>query len=134
LPQPTVRTTQAARAAIPTQRRSTTSLSRHLAEQDWTTLVATWRLLSRLTVERTKHGFGEDADAFARDSAAVEDDLERTYGARWNRLLPRLQAELGAWWAESHGSDPRTCTGCRVQNRPPDERITVPPPGRPWFP
>ena len=125
--------TSTAPAAIPTQRRSTTSLSRQLAERDWTTLVATWRLLSRLTIERTKHGFGEDADAFAVDCATVEEDLERSYGARWKRLRPRLQAELGAWWAEPHGDDPRTCVSCRVQNRPPEERITVPPPGQRWF-
>jgi hypothetical protein len=48
LPQPTARPTH---AAIPTQRRSTTSLSRQQSEQGWTTLVATWRLLSRLQVE-----------------------------------------------------------------------------------
>ncbi len=130
MPQPTARPT---RTAIPTQRRSTTSLSRQLAEQDWTTLVATWRLLSRLVVERHRHGYGDDADAFARDSVLVEEDLERTYGARWARLRPRLLTEVASWWTEPHGSDPRTCVSCRVQNRPPEERITVPPPGQRWF-
>jgi hypothetical protein len=131
MPQPTARST---RATIPTQRRSATSPARQRAEQDWTTLVATWRLLSRLTVERTKHGYGDDADAFARDSAAAEEDLERSFGARWARLRPRLLTELAEWWGEPHSSDVRTCPGCRVQNRPPEERITVPPPGRRWFP
>src|SRR4051812_3390949 len=118
LSQPTARSS---RAATATQRRVTTSLARQRVEQDWTTLVATWRLLSRLVVERHRHRLGDDADAFARDSAAVEDRLERTFGGRWARLRPRLQAELRAWWTEPHGSEPRTCASCRVQNRPPED-------------
>ena len=133
MPQPTFRPTQTARAAIPTQRRGAAFPARQRAEQDWTTLVATWRLLSRLTVERRKHGYGEDADAFSHESAAVEEDLERSFGARWNRLRPRLLLELSAWWREPHAAELRACRACRVQNRPPEERIRVPPPGQRWF-
>jgi hypothetical protein len=129
LPQPTVRPT---RAAIPTQRRATTSLSR-LAERDWTTLVATWRLLSRLQVERAKHHRLDDAEAFARDADLAEEDLEHHFPARWARVKRRLAGEVASWWTEIHGADPHTCASCRVQNRPPEERITVPPPGRRWF-
>jgi hypothetical protein len=130
MPQPTARST---RATIPTQRRSATSTARQRAEQDWTTLVATWRLLSRLQVERARHHFLDDAEAFARDADRAEDDLEHHFAARWARVKRRLAGEVASWWGQPHGSDPRTCTACRVQNRPPEERITVPPPGRRWF-
>ena len=130
LPQPTARPT---RAAIPAQRRSTTSLAQQLAEQDWTTLVATWRLLSRLQVERARHHLLDDAEAFARDADRAEEDLEHHFQARWATVKRRLAGEVASWWKEGHGSDPRTCPACRVQNRPPEERITVPPPSQRWF-
>ena len=43
-------------------------------------------------------GSPEDADTFARDRAAAEEDPERTFGARWARLWPQLLAELASWW------------------------------------
>jgi hypothetical protein len=130
LPQPTARPT---RAAIPAQRCSTTSPARQLAEQDWTTLVATWRLLSRLQVERARHHLLDDAEAFARDADLAEEDLEHHFAARWARVKRRLASETATWWNEHHGPDPRTCPACRVQNLPPEERITVPPPTQRWF-
>jgi hypothetical protein len=133
LPQPTDRPVLTARAAIPAQRRSSSSLSRQLAEQDWITLVATVRLLQRLQVERAKHHLLDDAEAFAREADRAEEDLAHHFPARWARLKRRLTGEFASWQAQDHGPDPVTCPACRIQNRSPDQRISVPPPNQSWF-
>ena len=74
MPEPIIRTASSAARAVPRQRRqSRPALVRQLREQDWRTLVGTYRLLSRLVVERTKHHLIDDADSFARDAVLVEE-------------------------------------------------------------
>ena len=126
--QPTTPTTRTTAAAIPTQRSSAT---RRPPDQDWITLVATVRLLNRLHVERAKHHFLDDAEAFAHDADRAEEDLEHHWPARWRALKRRVAGEVARWWTEMHGADPLHCAACRIQNRPPEQPITVPPPDEP---
>ena len=72
MPEPIIRTTSSAARAVPRQRGlPRPPLVRQLREQDWRTLVGTYRLLSRLVVERTKHYLIDDADGFARDAVRL---------------------------------------------------------------
>src|SRR3954452_25595065 len=72
MPQPITRTASSAARAIPRQRgRSRPALLRQLREQDWRTLVVTYRLLSLLQVERCKHHLVDEADDYARQARAV---------------------------------------------------------------
>ncbi|WP_346622909.1 hypothetical protein [Blastococcus montanus] len=130
--QPTTPATRTA-AAIPTQRSCLPPRPSRPPEQDWITLVATVRLLNRLQVERARHHFLDDAEAFARDADCAEEDLEHHWPARWATLKRRIAGEVARWWTEEHGSDPLGCTACRIQNRSAEQPITVPPPGQPWL-
>ena len=103
---------------------------RELREQDWKTLLATHRLLSRLVVERTKHRLPDDADTLARQAVLVEEELEHCYPTRWPRLHAQLRLEEAAWWAEEHDDDLISCRSCRLQHGIASERIDVPSPGR----
>ena len=103
---------------------------RQRREQDWKTLVATHRLLSRLVVERTKHRLPDDADTLARQAVLVEEELEHCYPTRWPRLHAQLRLEEAAWWAEEHDYDLISCRSCRLQHGIASERIDVPSPGR----
>jgi hypothetical protein len=86
MPEPIIRTASSAARAVPRQRgRSRPPLVRQLREQDWRTLVGTYRLLSRMVVERTKHHLIDDADSFTRDAALVEEELEHLFPFRWPR-------------------------------------------------
>src|SRR4051812_47053412 len=97
MPQPITRTASSAARAIPRQRgRSRPALLRQLREQDWRTLVATYRLLSLLQVERCKHHLVDEADDYARQARAVEEELEHLFPVRWVRRRPELSSR---WWA-----------------------------------
>jgi|1186.fasta_scaffold607252_2 hypothetical protein len=73
--QPTAPATRTTAAAIPTQRTSVPPGPSRPPEQDGITLVATLWLLNRLQVERAKHHYLDDAEAFARDADRAEEDL-----------------------------------------------------------
>jgi hypothetical protein len=103
-----------------------------LREQDWKTMVATHRLLSRLVVERTKHRLPDDAETMARQVVLLEEELEHCYPTRWPRLHAELRLEEVAWWAEEHDADLLSCRSCQLQNGIGSERIDVPPPRRVW--
>jgi hypothetical protein len=128
MPQPITRTASSATRAIPRQRgRSRQPLVRQLREQDWRTLVGTYRLLSRLVVERTKHHLIDDADSFARDAVLVENELERDFPVRWARRQSELLLEQSTWWAEPHEDDPLNCRACQLQLGRSSDRATPPP-------
>jgi hypothetical protein len=114
-------------AAAPRPRRtSRTPSARQLREQDWRTLIGTYRLLSRLTVERSRHHRIDEADTLARQAAAVEEELEHAYPFRWPRCRPALLLEQAAWWREPHNDDPLHCRTCQMQAGMPGERIDLP--------
>jgi hypothetical protein len=117
------------RGAVPLQRGTAPRLSsRQLREQDWATLVSTYRLLSRLVIERTKHVLPDDADTLAEQAVLVEEELEHSYPVRWPRLHPRLLLEEATWWAEDHDEDILDCRACWYQGGMATERIYVPRP------
>jgi hypothetical protein len=126
--------TQSSRPALsPVPRQRTTPQfpsPRQLAEQDWKALVATYRLLSRLVIERTKHHLPDDADTLARQASVVEEELERCYPTRWPRLHTELLQEEAAAWAEEHDDDLLSCRSCRLQNGIVAQRIDLPRPRR----
>lgn len=131
MPEPIIRT--ASSAAVPRQRgRSRPPLVRQLREQDWRTLVGTYRLLSRLVVERTKHHLIDDADSFTRDAALVEEELEHLFPFRWPRRRSELLLEQSAWWAQPHEDDPLGCRACQLQFGRSSDRMTPPPRRRVW--
>jgi hypothetical protein len=131
--QPTAPATRTTAAAVPTQRSSGPPRPSRPPEQDWTTLVATVRLLNRLQVERAKHHLLDDAEAFARDADRAEEDLEHHWPTRWAALKRRVADEVARWWTEKHAPNPLACTACRIQNRPTEQPIAVPPPDEPWL-
>src|SRR3954471_8892530 len=97
MPQPITRTASSAARAIPRQRgRSRPALLRQLREQDWRTLVGTYRLFSRLHVARSKHHRVVEADDYARQARAIEEELEHLFPVRWVRRRPELSSR---WWA-----------------------------------
>jgi hypothetical protein len=113
---------------VPRQRSTSQFPSpRQLAEQDWKVLVATYRLLSRLVIERRKHHLPDDADTLARQVVLVEEELEHCYPGRWSRLHPRLLLEEAGWWAEDHDDDLLSCRSCHLQNGMVPDRIDLPP-------
>ncbi|MQA35292.1 hypothetical protein [Modestobacter roseus] len=120
----TIRTDRQAPSAVPQPRRPTWQPSpRQRREQDWKTLVGTYRLLSRLVVERTKHRFADSADTLARQAVLVEEELEHCYPTRWPRLHPQLLLEEAEWWAEEHDDEVISCTACRLQNGVAGDRL-----------
>ena len=131
MPQPITGAQSDARPAVPGPRSaSRTASARQLREQDWRTLIGTWRLLSRLTVERSKHHLADQADTLARQTALVEEELEHVYPFRWPQHRPELLRQLASWWAETHDEDLLGCRSCRLQNCVADERIDLPVPRR----
>ena len=125
-----IQTERPAPNAAPRPRRATWQPSlRQQREQDWRTLVGTYRLLSRLVVERTKHHRPDDADTLARQAVLVEEELER-YPTRWPRLRPQLLREQSGWWNQKHDDDAMSCRACRLQNGIVAERIDIPSPRR----
>src|SRR3954464_266544 len=132
MPQPITRTASSAARAIPRQRgRSRPALLRQLREQDWRTLVATYRLLSLLQVERCKHHLVDEADDYARQARAVEEELEHLFPVRWVRRRPQLLREQGRWWAELHDQDPLSCGICQLGDAA--GRTSSPPPSHSGF-
>jgi hypothetical protein len=130
VPQP-IRNSRSAPAPVPRQRSAPRFPSpRQLAEQDWKALVATYRLLSRLVIERSKHFLPDDADTLARQAVIVEEELERCYPTRWPRLHTELLQEEAAAWGEEHDKDLLSCRSCRLQNGIAAERIDIPRPRR----
>ncbi|SNR85865.1 hypothetical protein [Blastococcus mobilis] len=128
MPEPIIRTASSAARAVPRQRgRPRPPLVRQLREQDWRTLVGTYRLLSRLVVERTKHHLIDDADSFARDAVLVEKELERDFPFRWARRRSELLLEQSTWWAQPHEDDPLSCRACQLQLGRSSDRATPPP-------
>ncbi|MGY1827591.1 hypothetical protein [Blastococcus sp. SYSU DS0541] len=122
----TIRTGRQSPTAVRQRRRVTWQPSpRQQREQDWKTLVGTYRLLSRLVVERTKHHRPDDADTLARQAVLVEEELER-YPTRWPQLRPQLLREQSSWWNQKHDDDAITCRACRLQNGIAAERIDIP--------
>jgi hypothetical protein len=116
MPEPIIRTASSAARAVPRQRRqSRPALVRQLREQDWRTLVGTYRLLSRLVVERTKHHLIDDANSFARDAVLVEKELEHVFPLRWARQRSELLLEQSTWWAQPHEDDAPSCRACPLQ-------------------
>ena len=129
----TIRTSRAIPPPIHPQRSAPPWPSRRQRrEQDWKTLVATHRLLSRLVVEGTKHRLPDDADTMARQVVLLEAELEHCYPIRWPRLRAELRLEEVAWWAEEHDDDLLSCRSWQLQNGIRSDRIDVPPPGRVW--
>lgn len=128
MPQP-IRTTQpTARAVVPRQRGVPRPLSaRQLRERDWATLVSTYRLLTRLVIERTKHRLPDDADTLAEQAVLVEEELEHRYPVWWPRAHPRLLLQEADWWAEEHDEDLLACRACWYQSGAGTDRIDIPP-------
>ena len=128
MPEPIIRTASSAARAVPRQRgRARPPLVRQLREQDWRTLVGTYRLLSRLVVERTKHHLIDDADSFARDAVLVEKELEHDFPLRWARRRSELLLEQSTWWAQPHDDEPLSCRACQLQLGRSSDRATPPP-------
>jgi hypothetical protein len=75
-------------------------------------MVSTYRLLSRLVIERTIHRMPFDADSLAHQCLLVEDELERCYPVRWPRLRSALLLEQATWWSETHDGDLFGCQVC----------------------
>jgi hypothetical protein len=123
MPQPITPTGQ---RGVPRQRRTSSPSPRQLNEQSWRTLVGTYRLISRLKVEKLKHHLADDADTLARSETAVEEELEYAHPFRWARHRPHLLREQAEWWAEPHDDDVLTCTACQLQLGGMPERIDVP--------
>src|SRR5690348_10186507 len=123
MPEPITRAASSAALPAPRQRsRSRPPLLRHLREQDWRTMVGTYRLLTRLVVERSKHHQVDAADDYARQATEVEEELERLFALRWARRRPALLLEQARWWGELHGQDPLSCRSCQLQVGDPAER------------
>jgi len=101
-----------------------------LRERDWQTLLATYRLLSRLVVERTKHHLADDADTLAQQAVLVGRELAECYPTRWLRAQPQLLREESAGRAEQHDDELLNCRSCQLQNGIGSERIDVPRPRR----
>jgi hypothetical protein len=101
---------------------------RQLHEQNWRTLVGTYRLFSRLLVDRTKHHLVDEAESASRHVQLLEEELEDLFPVRWPRLRPQLLSEQAARWAQPHEGKPRSCSSCQLQR---DEmsggRIDLPP-------
>jgi hypothetical protein len=133
MPEPRTRTASSAARPVPRQRsRSRSPLLRHLREQDWRTLIGTYRLLSRLVVERTKHHRIDAADDAAREAVLVAEELEHLFPIRWPRYRPEVLHEQAIWWAEPHENDPMTCHACQLQSGGATERTTPPTPRPVW--
>ena len=80
--------------AVPRQRDSSGFPSvRQLREQDWRTLIGTYRLLSRLVEERIEHPLADQADTLAQQVVLVEDELERLFPARSGRAAQAAPEE-----------------------------------------
>ncbi|WP_156118987.1 hypothetical protein [Modestobacter caceresii] len=128
MPQPITRTASSAARPVPRQRnQSRPPLLRHLREQEWRTMVGTYRLLSRLIVERSKHHLVDEADDYARQATAVEEELERLFALRWARRRPNLLLEQARWWSEPHEDDPLNCRFCQLQIGNAPERTSLSP-------
>jgi hypothetical protein len=133
MPQPITRTTSSVARPVPGPRgRSRSPLLRQLREQDWRTLIGTYRLLSRLVVERSKHHLVDEADDCARQATAVEEELERLFAFRWARRRPELLLEQARWWAEPHEDDPLSCRSCQPEIADPAARTGLRHPRRVW--
>lgn len=133
MPKPITRLPSNAARSVPRQRnRPRPPLLRHLREQDWRTLVGTYRLLSRLVVERSKHHQVDEADDYARQAKAVEEELERLFALRWPRRRPDLLLEQASWWGEPHEQDPLNCRFCQLQITEAAERGSHSPLRRDW--
>lgn len=129
MPEPIIRTASSASRAVPRQRgRSRPPLLRQLREQSWRTTVGTFRLLSRLVVELTKHHRIDEADDYARQATAVEEELEHLFPIRWARRRPELLLEQARWWAEPHDEDAVSCRSCQLRLGGPSDRTSLPPP------
>ena len=133
MPQTNGYTGTEALAGVPRQR-STSRLpsSRRARERDWTRLVQTYPLLSRLAVERHHHHLMDAADTLTRQGGLIEEQLRRCFPVRWPRLHPRLQREEGMWRIEVHDPDMLNCRACWLQSGVGFDRIDVPPPHRVW--
>jgi hypothetical protein len=102
---------------------------RQLRDQEWRTLLATWRLLSRLVVENAKHHRADQADALAHQAVLVERELEAEFPGRWSRRRPGLLLEQATWWvAEEHAADVLDCQVCHLLSGGMPERIDLPTP------
>ena len=133
MPQPITRTASSTSRPVPRQRsRPQPPLLRQLREQDWRTMVGTYRLLSWLVVERTKRHLMDAADAAGREAVLVEDELERLFPFRWRRRRPELLHEQATWWTELHDNDPVSCHACQLQSESATERTTPPTPRSVW--
>ncbi len=126
MPQP-ITPTPTSRPTVPRQRNVVHPPSaRVLREQDWRTLVGTYRLFTRLTVEALKHHRVDDADVLARQGALVEEELEHAYPFRWARQRPELLREQAAWWAQDHDADVLACRACQLQHGGTPTQIDLP--------
>jgi hypothetical protein len=133
MPEPITRTASNTSRSVPRQRsRPQPPLLRELREQDWRTLVGTYRLLSRLVVQRTKHHLMDAADDAAREVVLVEDELAHLFPVRWPRRRSALLHEQATWWTELHDNDPATCHACQLQSESAAERTTPPTPRPVW--
>jgi hypothetical protein len=126
MPQP-ITPTSTDRRAVPRQRNgSHPPCVRALREQKWRTLVGSYRLFTRLTVEALKHHRMDDADTLARQRALVEEELEHAYPFRWSRHRPELFREQAGWWAEDHDDDVLACRACQLQHGGTSAQIDLP--------
>ena len=127
MPQP-ITPTSTVRPGLPRQRDKVRPLSaRAMREQEWRTLVGTYRLFTRLTVEALKHHRVDDADVLAQQGALVEEELEHAYPFRWARHRPDLLREQAAWWREHHDADAQACQVCELQHGGLPSQVDLPP-------
>jgi hypothetical protein len=130
--QPNPAATPARRPTVPLPHALPPRTARQLREQQWKALVGTYRLLSRLAVENSRHHFADSADELAKQAALIDEDLEHIFPTRWPRRRAELLEEAGQWWVEVHADDVLACTTCRFLNGMPQQRIDVPPRRRIW--
>jgi hypothetical protein len=129
MPKPITHTGASAVQAMPRPRHPSRLPSpRQQREQDLRTLVATWRLLSRLVVENAKHHRADQADALAHQAVLVERELETEFPGRWSRRRPGLLLEQATWWAEEHAADVLDCQMCHLLSGGMPERLDLPTP------
>src|SRR4051812_26666579 len=73
----------------------------------------------------------DEADDYARQARAVEEELEHLFPVRWVRRRPQLLREQGRWWAELHDQDPLSCGICQLGDAA--GRTSSPPPSHSGF-
>jgi hypothetical protein len=113
MPEPITSTSNLPPVGVPRQRSTLPVPSRRQSrERDWTTLVQTRFLLSRLVVQRIKHHRADDADTLAQQAALVDEQLDHSFPVRWPRLRPQLLRQEADLWAEHHSDNPLTCQSC----------------------